>query len=58
MELSGQFHVPAALAPGKELPVPTGQEPGWDPEPVLTRWHREKFPAPAGNRTSAAHLVA
>jgi len=23
---------------------------GESPEPVLTRWRREKFPAPAGNR--------
>jgi hypothetical protein len=26
-------------------------EAGWASEPFLTRWLREKFPAPAGNRT-------
>jgi len=31
MEVSGQLHVPAAL-----LPVPTGEEAGWAPEPVWT----------------------
>jgi hypothetical protein len=36
---------------GKDPPVPIGQEAGWAPEPFWTRWCREKFPAPAGNRT-------
>jgi hypothetical protein len=34
---------------GKEPLVPIGQEAGWDPKPL--RCWREKFPAPAGNRT-------
>jgi len=51
MEVSGQFHARAALPPEKEPLVPTGQEAGWAPEPVWTRWLREKFPAPAGTRT-------
>jgi hypothetical protein len=29
MEVSGQFNAPAVLSPGKEPPVPTGQEAGW-----------------------------
>jgi hypothetical protein len=33
MEVSGQLHAPAALPPGKEAMVPTGQEAGWAPEP-------------------------
>jgi hypothetical protein len=31
--------------------VPIGYEAGWAPEPVRTRWWRDKFPAPAGTRT-------
>jgi len=38
MEVSGQLYDSAALPPGEETPVPIGQEPGWDPEPVWTRW--------------------
>jgi hypothetical protein len=37
MEGSGQLHAPAALSPGKELPVPIGYETGWAPEPIWTR---------------------
>jgi hypothetical protein len=51
MEVSGQLHAPAALPPGQEPLVPIGQEAGWAPEPFWTRWWKEKFPAPAGNRT-------
>jgi hypothetical protein len=51
MEVSGQLHAPAALLPEEEPPVPIGYEAGWAPEPIWTRWWREKFPAPAGNRT-------
>jgi hypothetical protein len=48
MKVSGQFHGPDALPPGKESLVPIRQEAGWATEPVSTRWRREKFPAPAG----------
>jgi hypothetical protein len=51
MEVSGQLYNPAALHTGKEPLVPIGWEAGWDPESFWTRWWREKFPAPAGNRT-------
>jgi hypothetical protein len=37
MEVSGQLHTPADLPPGKEPPVPTGQEVGWAPESVWKR---------------------
>jgi hypothetical protein len=36
--LTSALHAPAALSPGKELPVPTGAEAGWAPEPIcITR---------------------
>jgi hypothetical protein len=38
MEMSGQLHAPAALSPRKDPLVPIGQEAGWDPESVWTRW--------------------
>jgi hypothetical protein len=56
MEVSGQFHAPAALPPGKESPVPVGQESGWEPVSFWTRWWREKFLAPLGNRTLEPRL--
>jgi hypothetical protein len=34
MEVNGQLHAPAALTPGKELPVPIGEEAGWAPQSV------------------------
>jgi len=52
METSGKLHAPTALTSGKESLVPIGQSAGWSSEPVWTRWWREKFPAPAGTRTS------
>jgi hypothetical protein len=51
MEVGGQLHGPAALPPGKEPLVAIGEEAGCAPEPVWTRWWKEKFPAPAGTRT-------
>jgi hypothetical protein len=41
MEESGQLYVPAALFPGKELPVPFGYEAVWVAEAVWTFWRRE-----------------
>jgi hypothetical protein len=32
----GQLHAPTDLFPGKEPPVPIGEEAGWAPEPVWT----------------------
>jgi hypothetical protein len=42
MEASGQLHIPAALPPGKELPVPIREEAGWALEPVWMLWRKEK----------------
>jgi hypothetical protein len=39
--MSGQFHVPTTLIPKKE-PVPIEKKAGWAPEPVWTRWGRQK----------------
>jgi hypothetical protein len=58
MEVSDQLHAPAALHPGKEPQVPTGEEAGWTPEPVWKLWRREKFLPPAGNRIPAVQPVA
>jgi len=51
MEVSGQLHASAALLPGKESLVPIGWEAWWAPQPVWTRWWREKFQPPTGTRT-------
>jgi hypothetical protein len=51
MEVSGQFHAPAALPQGKEPLVSIGKEAGWAPEPVWMQWWRVKFPVPAGTPT-------
>jgi hypothetical protein len=51
MEMNCQLHAPSALPLGKKSLVPIEQESGWAPEPVWTRWWREKVPAPAGIRT-------
>jgi hypothetical protein len=51
MEVSGQFHTPAALPPEKQHPLPTGQEAGWAPEPVWTLWKGEKLLVSVRNRT-------
>jgi len=42
MGASDQLHASAALPPEKKPPVPVGQEVGWLPESVWTRWRREK----------------
>jgi len=52
MEMSGQPQAPATLLPGREPLVPTGEEAGWNPEPVWKLWRRGKFPALAGTRTT------
>jgi hypothetical protein len=40
--VSGQLHAPVALSPGKEPPVPIGEEVGWTPAPVWKTWRSEK----------------
>jgi hypothetical protein len=42
VEISGQLHAPATLAPGKEMLAPIGEEAGWTPEPVWTTLRSEK----------------
>jgi len=42
MEVNGQIYDPTALTPGKETPVQIGRKAGWAPEPVWTRWRRER----------------
>jgi hypothetical protein len=32
---------PGRFTPGKEPPVPIGEEVGWTPEPIWTLWRRE-----------------
>jgi len=42
MDVIGRLHVPAALPPGKELPLPTEHEAGSVPASVWTGCRREK----------------
>jgi hypothetical protein len=51
MEVSGQLHDPAALPSDKQSLVHIGYETECTPEPFWTRWWREKYSPPAGNRT-------
>jgi hypothetical protein len=46
LEVTGQLHAPATLAPGKESLVPIQQEAGWAPELVWTRCGEEKISQP------------
>jgi hypothetical protein len=41
---------PGCFTSRERNPSTIGQEAGWVPESVWTRWSREKFPAPAGTR--------
>jgi hypothetical protein len=44
LEVSGQLHTPAVLLPGKELPIPIGDEVGCTPEPVWITWRKIFLP--------------
>jgi hypothetical protein len=59
MEVSGQFHTPAALLPRKESQVLITQVSGWDPEVAWT-WHTAKreITALAGNENIEVQPVA
>jgi hypothetical protein len=39
------FTAPITLVPGKELPVPSGQEAGWAPYPVWAPWRGQNIPS-------------
>jgi len=41
--VSDQLHDPATLPHGERALLPIAQEAGWAPEPVWTRWRREKY---------------
>jgi hypothetical protein len=47
MEVSGQFHAPATLTPGKSPRHPLDRRLG-EPQPVWTMWRREKYLALPG----------
>jgi hypothetical protein len=42
---------PGSFTLRERVPSTHWIEAGWAPQPFWTRWWREKFPAPAGNRT-------
>jgi hypothetical protein len=44
MEVSDQLRAPLALSPGKENPVPVGQEAGWVPQLVRKLWRKISCP--------------
>jgi len=56
MMVSGQNSDLATLSQ-REPPVPIGNEAGWAPESVWTRWRREEIPAPGGNGTPVVQPV-
>jgi hypothetical protein len=35
---------PGRITPGRESPVPVGQEARWIPEPVWTTWREQPYP--------------
>jgi len=48
--VSGQLHVPAALARVQVISAPTGKPAGWAPEPVWILNRREKYLGLDGNQ--------
>jgi hypothetical protein len=58
--VSGQLHAQAALLPGKEPPVPIGQEVGWTPELVWTTCRTESSWTyqDSNSELSAVHPIA
>jgi len=49
---------PSCSTPGRRALGPTEQEAGWGPEPVWTRWWREKISVPSDNQTLVIQTVA
>jgi hypothetical protein len=46
--LVSEWSVSRLFTPGEKPPVPIGQEAGWSPQPVWTRWRRKKIPSLPG----------
>jgi hypothetical protein len=42
MEVNGLLRAPGAPITGKDTPLFTGQEGVWTPEPIWTRWRKDK----------------
>jgi hypothetical protein len=49
MEVSGQINAQAALLPGKEPPVPIGQDAGWIPTLKINHRRRTSREVPGSN---------
>jgi hypothetical protein len=57
MRIRGQCHPSRALPPGKNPPVPTGEEVGWASEPFWTQRLQEKSCTSSGDRTLVTQSV-
>jgi len=58
MEVSEQIHAPAALAPGKEPPVPLDRRLGGPQSQSGCGEEGREIPDPVGNRTPVIQPVA
>jgi hypothetical protein len=56
LDLGTRWRWVVSFTPRPLYPVSIVWEAEWAPEPFCTRWWREKFPAPAGNRTLELRL--
>jgi hypothetical protein len=57
MEVSGQFHTPAALVPGERAPGTRSIE-GWMVLQIRSGCGGEKIPTPIGNRIPVVQSIA
>jgi hypothetical protein len=57
MDMNSQLHVPAALPPRKNPPVPIGQKSGCAPGCVWTLWRTKKIPSPKSNPGRSARSL-
>jgi hypothetical protein len=57
MGVSGQHRPGRALPPGKEPPIPIGQEAGWPPDPVWMQRLEKKSSASVWDRTPGGQSV-
>jgi hypothetical protein len=58
MEESNLLRATITSPPGKELPVHTGQEAGWDPESVRMQWQIDAFTDSARNWAPVMQPIA